>query len=407
MPVVQSDNQNEISFAADTQRIGLDRSTDLTGHRQSAESTLQGFNYQTPIQEELRTNTEFNGGCAIYLHLVPLLMHFRFQSHLISAHGYPFEEHRVQSADGYILTLFRIPGTPANPSPAGKPVVFVQHGLLSSSADWVVTGPGHGLGYLLADSGYDVWLGNARGNTHGRQHVTMSPNSRAFWEFSWHEIGVFDLPAMIDYALSRSGASALHYIGHSQGTTSFFVMASMRPEYNAKIRSMHALAPVAFMSNLASPFIRVISPFVDSLDWIMSMLGINEFLPSTTLMELGGYILCRDTSPFQEVCANVLFLIGGFNSAQLNRTMIPAILQNTPAGASVNQLVHYGQGVNSARFRQYDHGFLGNLNRYGSRTPPDYPLGRITAPVALHFSDNDWLAAVSVSSLNPLPFYVH
>jgi lysosomal acid lipase/cholesteryl ester hydrolase len=52
--------------------------------------------------------------------------------------------------------------------------------------------------------------------------------------------GQFDLPAMIDFALLKSGQKDLHYIGHSQGTTSFFVMASLRAEMNAKIRTMHA-----------------------------------------------------------------------------------------------------------------------------------------------------------------------
>jgi lysosomal acid lipase/cholesteryl ester hydrolase len=46
----------------------------------------------------------------------------------------------------------------------------------------------------------------------------------------------------------------------------------------------------------------------------------------------GGKLVCKDESPFQEVCANVLFLLCGYNSAQLNRTIIPAILENTPAG---------------------------------------------------------------------------
>lgn len=308
------------------------------------------------------------------------------------------EQYDVTTEDGYILGVFRIPGTAANPSPVGKPVVFVQHGLLCSSADWVVMGPGKALAYLLADAGYDVWLGNARGNTNSRRHITLNPDTSShFWDFSWHEIGVYDLPAMIDFTLSRTGASSLHYAGHSQGTTSFFIMGSLRPEYNAKIRSMHALAPVAFMSNLASPFIRVLAPFVNTIEWVVGMMGINEFLPSSDLMTQGGGLLCRDTSSIQELCANVLFLIGGFNSEQLNRSTIPAILENTPAGASVGQLVHYAQGVNSARFRQYDHGLIGNMQRYGSTSPPDYPLGRVTAPVALHFSDNDWLAAVVVS----------
>jgi lysosomal acid lipase/cholesteryl ester hydrolase len=270
--------------------------------------------------------------------------------------------------------------------------VFLQHGLLCSSADWVVLGPGKALGFMLADEGYDVWMGNARGNKNSRYHEWLSPEARAFWDFSWHEIGQFDLPAMIDYVLGQTGQSKLHYAGHSQGTTSFFVMGSIKPEYNNKIITMHALAPVAFMSNLVSPFVRAMSPFVDQVEWVLDMMGVYEFMPSNDMMEKGGYFICRDESPFQEVCANVLFLIGGFNSEQLNRTMIPAILQNTPAGAAVRQLTHYGHGVNSGKFRMYDWGLVENMQRYGSASPPDYNLNQVTARVFLHYGDNDWLA---------------
>ncbi|KOB63875.1 Lipase, partial [Operophtera brumata] len=145
---------------------------------------------------------------------------------LISKYGYPVEVHNVVTEDGYILEMQRIP-----------------HGRDT-----------HNTPYILAEAGYDVWLGNARGTYYSRNHVSLNPDSsREFWQFSWEEIGARDLTAMIDYTLQVSGKSRLHYIGHSQGTTVFWTMASLRPEYNDKIISMQALAPVAYMRYNENP----------------------------------------------------------------------------------------------------------------------------------------------------------
>ena len=73
-------------------------------------------------------------------------------------------------------------------------------------------------GYILSSAGYDVWLGNNRGNKYSRQHKFLDPDKDKvqFWDFSWHEMGVSDLPAMIDYVLNQTDSKALFYVGHSQ-----------------------------------------------------------------------------------------------------------------------------------------------------------------------------------------------
>jgi hypothetical protein len=38
--------------------------------------------------------------------------------------------------------------------------------------------------YVLADAGYDVWLGNSRGNSYGVKHVNMTAANPKFWDFS-------------------------------------------------------------------------------------------------------------------------------------------------------------------------------------------------------------------------------
>jgi pimeloyl-ACP methyl ester carboxylesterase len=83
--------------------------------------------------------------------------------------------------------------------------------------------------------------------------MLLKINSSPFWFYSWHEMGLYDLPAMVDYVLNRTGQEDLYYIGYSMGATMFFVFASIKPEYNEKIRLMIALAPSTFMANSTTP----------------------------------------------------------------------------------------------------------------------------------------------------------
>jgi lysosomal acid lipase/cholesteryl ester hydrolase len=62
------------------------------------------------------------------------------QPQLIAKYGYPVETHTVLTADGYFLTLHRIPYGRHNVTQPGHPVIL-QHGVLGCSADWVILGP--------------------------------------------------------------------------------------------------------------------------------------------------------------------------------------------------------------------------------------------------------------------------
>lgn len=133
------------------------------------------------------------------------------QPEIAVRHGYAAESHTLKTADGYLLTVHRLPcGRAGCTAQGGKGTgqpVFLQHGLLSSSADWLLSGPDRALAFILADAGYDVWLGNARGNTYSRKHVSLSSDETAFWDFSWHEMAMYDIPAEIDYLYMIRGTT--------------------------------------------------------------------------------------------------------------------------------------------------------------------------------------------------------
>ncbi|XP_017758978.1 PREDICTED: lipase 3-like isoform X2 [Eufriesea mexicana] len=268
---------------------------------------------------------------------------------LIRKEGYSAEAHVVLTDDGYLLTMHRIPGKPK------ASAIFLQHGVLGSSADWVILGKEKALAYLLADQGYDVWLGNFRGNTYSRAHISLSSDDPKFWNFSWHESGVYDLPAMITYIVKLKEDFLRAYIGFSMGTTCFYVMATERPQIARLLQSAYSLAPVVFMKHVQSP-LRYLAPFAYDYKTIFSLFGEGEFLPQNTLVKFLSKYLCNFNFLEKKICANSLFVIVGFDRAEFNYTLLPTILNHTPAGTSSKTLVHYAQAIKSGDFRQYDYG---------------------------------------------------
>ena len=63
-----------------------------------------------------------------------------------------------------------------------------------------------------------------------RNHTTLSTASEAFWEFSYDEMALQDIPAIVDYILEKTGREQLHYIGHSQGVSKAKLSNSFSPQ---------------------------------------------------------------------------------------------------------------------------------------------------------------------------------
>lgn len=224
----------------------------------------------------------------------------------------------VSTQDGYMLKLFRIPGSSSEPQVPNKPVVFFMHGLEDSADCWVVNHPEVAPAFVASRQGYDVWLGNNRGNKYS--HTSVHPMSnKDFFNFSFIEMGDHDLPAMLDYVLAVTGQKKVAYVGHSQGTSQMFYALTVNEEYFAeRVSVFAAIGPVTQMKHIKSTTVKT---FADStlakglLEATCNTLGFYDFFQPNWLETGSMRILC-DTLPF--VCKFMLYVSSDNDTALMD-----------------------------------------------------------------------------------------
>lgn len=313
---------------------------------------------------------------------------------LAAKYGRQSEHFDVVTEDGYILTLFHLKGE-------GKKPVLLMHGLCDSAETFVLRG-NSSIAMTLADEGYDIWAGNSRGNQYSRRHVSLSPdrNAKQFWNFSFHEMGTYDLPAMIDFILHKTGKKKLSVVGHSQGTTIFYVLGSSRPEYNDKVSVFIALAPVAYLNDMPPGLGDSIIKAWPELDPFLKWLGLEEEFEKNGVFDWVSQLICHGMLGYNICERGVVASAIGDDSKRLEPGFFKVALHHFLKGTSRKNLNHFVQVSNRRRFAQYDYGLL-NVDHYSHNKevpleyPPEYNLTRVTMPVALILGEHDKVSLVS------------
>lgn len=234
---------------------------------------------------------------------------FNVKNDILSA-GYKFEYHETQTSDGYLLSLDRI--LSKNAVEKSKGPILLQHGLFGSFENFLYTGPENSIACRLADVGFDVWMGNFRGHLYSRKHVNFNPdNDSKYWNFTLHEHGVSDLPALIDYILQSTNTTSLSYLGHSMGCTAFLILASEDPIYKQKIKEAHLFAPVAYFKHVRSPIYTLLCPLLGS-ERFNNINPFEVFKPSPTFKKYISKIC--STNSLVPICRYSSFILSGPSS---------------------------------------------------------------------------------------------
>lgn len=251
--------------------------------------------------------------------------------------GYKLEEFKVETKDGYILTLWHLVNTlPVDP----KKVVYFQPGFLCTG--WVYFKLAEkSLPFLLLPKGYDVWIGNSRGTIFSLGHKTKdsSDYNGEYWDFSMDETVYYDLPASIDFVKKKTKAQKVHYIGHSQATTLFAMLYMHSPDYiESSITSFSSLGTVPSITHTHLLPINIVDTIYKLIELVRPVT--KAVLLGNTERNLLASV-CKKLPAFCKLTFEKAASIHGTNRIDY-KNMYP-YLYYYPGGTSFNTLLHWSQ----------------------------------------------------------------
>ncbi|KAJ1965756.1 hypothetical protein GGI12_000548 [Dipsacomyces acuminosporus] len=273
--------------------------------------------------------------------------------------GYPYEDHLVETRDGYILGIQRITGSRVNACPneqKKKGVVLFWHGFMLNSEcfichpDWINILP-----FRLVEQGYDVWFGNSRGNKYSYKHMKYTPDDNRFWNFSIDEIANIDVPTTVRFILDYTNKKDLTYIGFSQGTTQMFMSLSRNRELNQMVSHFIALAPASTPRGFSN---NIVDYFTKATPHMLYLLFGRKRAMSLVYFWIN--VLPRDVYvSLLDFCTDLLF---GWQMNNLSNETKNICYWHLYSYTSVKAIVHWMQIIRCGELQMYDD------------DPPVYPI---------------------------------
>ncbi|CAA3003726.1 triacylglycerol lipase 1-like isoform X2 [Olea europaea var. sylvestris] len=275
---------------------------------------------------------------------------------LIEPAGFPCSEHNAQTKDGFVLGLQRVSSSSGILRRQMGPPVLLIHGLFMAGDAWFLDTPNQSLGFILANRGFDVWVGNVRGTRWCHGHISLSEKDKKFWDWSWQEYALYDLQEMIRYVYTVTN-SRVFVIGYSQGTI-ISLAAFTEPDTVQMVGAAALLCPITYLNHMTARLpLRLVKMH---LTQVLLAVGIHEL---------------------------------NFKSDWGTRIMEMMCDRHVDCGDLLSSITVIRKGT----FAKYDYGFWKNLKHYGQLKPPKFDLSQIPSslPLWMGYGGNDALADVT------------
>lgn len=253
---------------------------------------------------------------------------------------------------------------------------------MSSADQWVANDGDMAPAFTLARLGYDVWLGNNRGNGYSEQHLKHDPhtNGREYYDYDFEELGKYDLPAQIDMVLKKTGVPSLTYVGHSQGTTQlFYALVKDEPYYKDRINLFIAFAPILRLGHQYDENLTAVANWSGAT--INTLHTIHQFGVMTKGWKDFGHKICEMVPAACELGPTFIQADSEYNGYEAEL----GLASKLPQAASWKQIHHYLQLIHSGEFKEYDFEKASeNMAHYGSEQPPVIDVSTLQhVPIAM------------------------
>lgn len=181
------------------------------------------------------------------------------------------------------------------------------------SSDGYLIGGESSVAIRMFREGYEVWLSNSRGNRYSRLHTTKNPdeqdksNSDSFWDYSFAEMGKYDLPAVFKFISENSEFEKLTLVAHSQGTSATLYGMVKEPEVYEKYLNLFVMiGPVARLSHTQADFFVYLNENANFIKFTLDVMGVKELFQANWMASQSSTILCTQIPIFCNIANGLI-----------------------------------------------------------------------------------------------------
>jgi len=158
-------------------------------------------------------------------------------------------------------------------------------------------------------------------------------------------MGIYDHPAMIDFILKETNETntmsnkIAAYVGHSEGTTQFFIGASLMPDYfREKVNLFVALAPIVRLDHSTNGLMVTASKAYKVIEPLVKMTHMYDLFYIGEKASFFGSEFCK---VLPEICIKLNTGVWEYNDQIDNKDRWADKVAHSPAGAGWRCIAHY------------------------------------------------------------------